>query len=98
MKKYSDAQLRILEKETIICEDVVALLDDVVANDIATTLRRRLDDHMLECQFCQEMDESYRLTIELAFELRDTPIPNGVQNRLREALNKRLGLNLAAVK
>ena len=95
--KYTDAQIRILEKEKIVCEDVVALLDDYVAQDLSSTLDLRLHEHVNTCEFCAEVDAGYRLTVELASELADKPIPVGVQNRLREGLNRRLGLNLTLV-
>lgn len=93
-KTYDDAQMRILEKTAIECEDVVAHLDDYVEGDLGSTLKGRFDGHLFTCQNCDEVHRTYTLTVELATELRERPIPTDVQRRLREALNRRLGINL----
>ena len=93
-KNYDDAQMRILEKSTIDCDDLVAHLDDYVEGDLGTTLKGRFDGHLWSCENCDEVHRTYKLTMELATELRERPIPSEVQKRLREALNRRLGINL----
>jgi hypothetical protein len=95
--KLTDFQLRILEKDTLACEDVVALLGDYTDEDLSCSLRGRLDAHMRECAHCREFSDSYKFTVQLASELEDKPIPTDVQNRLRQALNKRLGIDLPLV-
>lgn len=97
MTGLNDFQLLVLEKETVSCEDVSELLGDYVDRELCPTLRTRLEGHICACERCQEMLRTYRFTIELAGELSDRPVPSGVQNRLRKALNERLGLKLAAV-
>ena len=93
----TDFQLMVLEKNEIDCLDVVELLGDLVDGDLPPTLEARLEGHISGCAYCEEMKASYELTIELARELKndEKPIPTAVQNRLRSALNEKLGLNLA---
>jgi len=92
---FTEFQLMIFEKEHIECKDVAALLGDYVDHELPLSLRDRIDAHLLDCDECKEMERSYRMTVELAHELRDKPMPLSVKNRLRENLNKKLGLNLS---
>lgn len=96
MVNFTDVQLYILEKEQIECQDVISLLDDLHDNDLPLALRERLEEHLQECEECRAVRDGYEMTISLAHELgeEETPIPNDVHNRLCEALNSRLGLNL----
>jgi len=96
----TDFQLMVLEKNEIDCLDVVELLGDLADGDLPPTLRARVEDHIAGCDFCADMRAGYDLTIELARELKDEdqPLPTGVQNRLRSALNAKLGLNLTPVR
>ena len=95
MKHLTDFQLMILEKEKIDCLDVVGLLNDFEEQELPPTLRGRLDAHISGCACCEEMRAGYRLVMDLAKELPEKPLPSGVDRRLRAALNKRLGLDLA---
>ena len=97
MADFTDLQLMVLEKEHVECRDVMVLLGDYADGELSATLTGRLEEHIAECDYCQEVTAGYQLTIDLARELRDKPIPADVQNRLRHNLNKRLGLNLAMV-
>ena len=95
MTQLNDFQLLVLEKETIDCSDVTELLGDYTDRELPPTLRARIDSHIHQCEHCQDMEKSYRLTVELAGELNmDKPLPLGVHNRLRKALNEKLGLSL----
>lgn len=94
MVDFTDLQLMVLEKEHIECRDVRMLLGDYCDGDLPPTLKGRLEGHIAECGCCREMTGEYQLTIRLAKELRDQPVPADVQRRLRRNLNQRLGLNL----
>ena len=99
MTDFTDLQLLILEKSTIECGDIEALFGDFVEDDLPATLRARVDRHIKGCADCRQFQKEYCDVIQLARELGEevTPAPVGVQNRLREALNARLGLSLAPV-
>lgn len=90
-----DYQLRILEKQTLECSDVEELLGDYVDGDLTPSLRTRVLGHICGCEECRELEETYRMTVELAAEIKPQPVPADVSRRLREALNARLGLSLA---
>ncbi len=97
MTELNDIQLFVLEKEQVTCSDVTELLGDYTDGELSPSVHARLESHIEGCEYCQEMARTYALTIELAADLRETPIPFGVQNRLRKALNKKLGLSLPLV-
>ena len=96
--KISDRHLRVLEKESIGCRDVERLLGDHTDHELSCSLRARIDAHIGNCSKCRELRDSYNWVIELAHGLADAPAPREVHNRLREALNARLGLSLPLAK
>ena len=94
MSRLSDHHMRILEKDSISCVDVEALLGDYVDNELPSTLKARMEAHISQCAECQENEKSYRLVVELASELPVIPVPAEVRIRLRKALNEKLGIEL----
>ena len=97
MTMFTEFQLMVFEKSDIECTDVVALLGDYQDDELPQALRQRIDDHIEECDYCREMESSYRLVVDLASELPEEEMPVDVQNRFRSNLNKRLGLNLSSI-
>ena len=93
--KDNDFQIEVLEKPVISCSDVTALLSDYVDDDILPSLKARIANHVEGCDLCKDEEQGLREVISLASELCDTPpLPAGVSTRLRQALNRRLGLSL----
>ena len=86
-------------KEIADCQDVIAHLGDYTDNDLPTATRLAVDAHLDVCPECAAFHASYNHVIDSAAELREPeqPLPVDVQNRLRAALNKRLGINLAMI-
>lgn len=81
------------------CGDVVARFGDYVDNELVRAERIALEDHLNDCPECAAFLASYNHVIDSAAELREPeePISVEVQNRLRKALNQRLGLNLSYI-
>jgi len=81
------------------CDDVIARLGDYVDNDLNQNARLVMDTHLNDCPECAALFASYTHVIEGAAELREPeqPIAVDVQNRLRRALNQRLGLSLSYI-
>ncbi len=94
LEDYSDGYLFVLEKPTVQCADVETLLGEYVENSLPPTLRARIDAHVADCGECRVLKASYEKTIELARGLADRPVPSGVSERLRHALNAKLGIQL----
>lgn len=99
MNEMSDLQLRILEKQKIECSDVDALLGELVEEALPATLQARIEDHIAQCPECQDGEKAYREVILLARSLKrhEPQMPTAAKNRLRAALNARLGLALPPV-
>jgi hypothetical protein len=96
MKKiiYKERHLRVLEKGEICCKDITRHFGEVLEGDVPPSLQARLQQHLESCEECQEFTKSYLTTIALAKQLANTAMPEGVQDRLINALNQRLGLQL----
>lgn len=95
MSKLTDFHLFVLEKGQMACADLRKCYGDYFDRELPVTVRGKLDAHIEECPRCQEFAASYRMTVELARELGNKPVPSDVQKRLRMALNARLGLTLS---
>lgn len=89
---YSDTV--IFRDVDVTCRDFVKLLGEYVDGELPEALARQLALHGTACPKCQELERGYRLTIELAAELESQPLPEGVQDRLRQALNSKLNISL----
>ena len=50
----------------IVCKEVIAFLDDYVADELATERRAQFDRHLQRCDSCVAYLDSYRKTIILA--------------------------------
>jgi len=93
MCKANDYHIQILEKGMIDCADVDALMGDLVDGDLIPTLEARIREHIDSCEVCSESLRAYSWVINQAKTLKPQ-LPEDVSRRLRETLNKRLGLNL----
>ena len=97
MTLYTEHHVLMLEKCDITCDDFEASLCDYADGDLPSSLKARIEDHADKCECCHELKQSYMLTVKLAALLRDEkPVSNDIQARLREKLNKSLGINLKA--
>lgn len=105
MKRFSEEQLRVLEKSDVDCKDVENLFCDYVERDLPGTLRARLDAHIRCCTCCQSFQDEYLLVIDMARSLgargldlaEERPVDTGVHDRLRSALKERLGISIPSV-
>jgi len=85
--------------EMLDCKDVIARLGDYTDNELPVSERIAMEDHFDECPECAAFLASYTHVVVSAAELREPeqPISVDVQNRLRAALNKRLGIDLPLI-
>lgn len=91
---FTDQEIYVLEKGEITCSDVEAMLYDYTEGELPESVRMRLDDHIQACPECGELVDTYQLTVDLAKTLAPAKFSKGLQERLRSALNQRLGINL----
>ncbi len=87
MKKFTDRQLMIFEKEVIDCADYVLLLGECLDSDMPCALKNRLILHKEECKTCQKFEKEYKNVISIAKTLKEDysekEIPKDTQKRLR---------------
>ena len=85
--------------EMLDCKDVIVRLGDYTDNELPVSERIAMEDHFDECPECAAFLASYTHVVVSAAELREPeqPISVDVQNRLRAALNKRLGIDLPLI-
>jgi hypothetical protein len=67
----------------ITCRELVELLYDFVADELAPPRRDLVEQHLQQCRPCLAYWESYRITIALARRLPCPPPPPDVLERLR---------------
>ncbi|MFO0416479.1 MAG: anti-sigma factor family protein [Pseudomonadota bacterium] len=89
-------ETRIVTPEFHDCKDVIAHLGDFVDRELPLAQQAAIEYHIDECPDCASFLASYKHVVQTAAELREPeqPLPVDVSNRLRAALNKRLGINL----
>jgi len=83
------------QKSAVSCSEVSSLLGDFVENELPETLRRKLQAHFTCCSSCREFKASYIATIRISRSLSPVQMPKDARIRLRESLNRRLGLQLS---
>jgi hypothetical protein len=78
------------------CNDVIAHMGDYLDKELTAVHRAAVDAHLDECPECTAFYASYKHVVQTAAELREPeqPLPVDVSNRLRRALNERLGISL----
>jgi anti-sigma factor RsiW len=82
--------------EILECRDVSARFGDYIDNELPAPERQAVESHLDKCADCTAFFASYNHVIQSAAELREPeqPLAVDVQNRLRKALNERLGISL----
>ena len=98
MARFTDFQLLVLEKQHVSCDDAVELLSELYDDVLPHTLKGRINGHLSECEECGDFYKEFVQGMEFVANDDDLEMPTGVQNRLRQALNERLGLSLPEVR
>jgi hypothetical protein len=64
----------------------MALLDDMLDNDVSSTLRAELDEHLSGCEHCFITMNTTRTTIEFYHNRELYPLPETLRERLQGAI------------
>ena len=99
MNEYFTTGLSVANSDAIDCSYVMERLGEYVDGELSEESRESVDLHLDECVECTAFLASYKHVIEAASELREpeVAVPVEVQNRLRSALNQRLGIKLPLI-
>ena len=64
----------------------MALLDDLLDDEVSATLRRDLDEHLTGCEHCFITMNTTRQTIEFYTNRELYPLPDTIRERLHTAI------------
>lgn len=73
------------------CKGVVRELSEFLDGDLAPNLVEELDRHLRNCKDCRLVVDTTRKTIEIFCNTEPLPLPEGVHQRLLQALASKLG-------
>ena len=72
------------------CKDFLSELSEYLDESIDAELRAKLERHMSECPNCWVIADTTRRTIQIYKGMEAHPIPEDVQSRLMQALEKKI--------
>ena len=72
------------------CKDFLSELSDYLDERIDAELRAKLEKHITECPNCWVIADTTRRTIKIYKGMEAHPVPEDVQSRLMQALEKKM--------
>ena len=72
------------------CKDFLSELSDYLDETIDAELRAKLEKHITECPNCWVIADTTRRTIKIYKGMEAHPVPEDVQARLMQALEKKM--------
>ena len=76
------------------CRDFLAELSDYLDERIDAELRVKLEKHIAECPNCWVIADTTKRTIQIYKGMDAVPIPQDVESRLMQALEKKMAAKL----
>jgi hypothetical protein len=70
----------------VTCSEFLAQLDDLIDNQVTTTLRADLEEHLSGCEHCVITLNTTRQTIEIYRKHEVYPLPEELRSRLQKAI------------
>jgi anti-sigma factor RsiW len=70
----------------VTCSEFMALLDDLLDDEVSAALRRDLDEHLTGCEHCFITMNTTRQTIEFYTNRELYPLPEPIRERLHTAI------------
>jgi anti-sigma factor RsiW len=70
----------------VTCSEFMALLDDLLDDEVTADLRADLDEHLRGCEHCVITMNTTRQTIELYSNRELYPLPDALRERLEGAI------------
>ena len=72
------------------CEDVVAGLSDYLDNELAESLRKQVEEHMVHCQTCRAVYDSTRKTLRIVTESGSFELSEDVSSRVAASIREKI--------
>jgi anti-sigma factor RsiW len=72
------------------CKEFLSELSDYLDQSIDAELRAKLETHITECPNCWVIADTTRKTIQIYKGMEPLPIPSDVEERLMQALEKKM--------
>ncbi len=73
------------------CKGVVRELSDFLDGELGPDLLKELEQHIQKCKNCRLVVDTTRKTIEIYCNTEPLPLPEGIHQRLQQALARKLG-------
>jgi hypothetical protein len=73
----------------VTCTEFIAMLDDLIDNSAASSIRGEIEAHMHECEHCEVVFNTTRKTIEIYRSHDIYELPNDLRERLHTAIMAR---------
>jgi len=73
----------------VTCTEFISLLDDLIDNSAASSIRAEIEAHMHECEHCEVVFNTTRKTIEIYRSHDIYELPNDLRERLHSAIMTR---------
>lgn len=71
------------------CKEFVALIDDLLDNQVSAEIRTEFEQHMQGCAHCQVVYNTTRKTIQIYRSHELYELPSSLRDRLHAAIMKR---------
>ena len=72
------------------CEDVLAGLSDYLDNELAESLRKQVEEHMVHCQTCRAVYDSTRKTLCIVTESGSFELSEDVSSRVAASIREKI--------
>jgi len=72
------------------CEDVLAGLSDYLDNELAESLRKQVEEHMVHCQTCRAVYDSTRKTLHIVTESGSFELSEDVSSRVAANIREKI--------
>lgn len=72
------------------CKDIVKELADYFDEDLDSSLRASIEEHLDKCKDCRLVVDTTKQTIQIYCNSEPAPLPAETKSRLHDALAKRL--------
>jgi predicted anti-sigma-YlaC factor YlaD len=72
------------------CEDVLAELSNYLDNQLAESLRKQVEEHMVDCQTCRAVYDSTRKTLNIVTESGSFELSEDVSSRVAASIREKI--------